>query len=59
MSLTKVIAECGFELRREPTKVVLVDLTGREREPTAPEINLWADVCQRLPKDAKCDTQPC
>jgi hypothetical protein len=59
MSLAKVIAECGFELRQEPTKVVLVDLTGREREATAPEVNLWADVCQKLLKGAKCDTQPC
>lgn len=53
MSLAKVVAECGFQLRQEPTKVVLVDLTGREKEATAPEVNLWADACQTLLKDDK------
>ncbi len=49
MEIDNVIATCGFSLRQEPRRVVLVEnLTGEERELTAPEANLWADVYRRM-----------
>ncbi len=54
MSLQEVIYECGFQLIQEPTRVLLVDnRTRNKRQATAPEVNLWADVCQRLLKNNK------
>jgi hypothetical protein len=50
----KAVTVCGFSLRQEPTRVVLIEnLTGRERDLKASEANLWADVCQSLNQDAK------
>lgn len=50
----RAVAECGFSLRQELARVVLIEnLTGRERDLTAPEANLWADVCQSLIEHAR------
>jgi hypothetical protein len=58
MRYDKAVGLCGFSLRQEPRRVVLIEnLTGRERDLTAPEANLWADACQRLNKDAKLDDE--
>jgi hypothetical protein len=52
MFLEKVIAECGFSVRPEQQKYMIVEnRTGRERDLSAAEGNFWADVCQRLLKD--------
>jgi hypothetical protein len=53
MSIEKVHDECGFSLRVESARVVLVTSAGAERDLTAPEANLWADVCQKVLKVIK------
>jgi hypothetical protein len=53
MSIEEVRNECGFSLRVESARVVLVTSAGAERDLTAPEANLWADVCQKVLTDSK------
>ena len=57
MNRDKLIQEinrvCGFSMRSEGTTVWLIEKAGRERELTSAEGNLWADVYERLFKDAE------
>lgn len=49
MLLDKINAVCGFSIRMELLRAVRVDnLTGREKDLTAPEANLWVRVCDEL-----------